>query len=161
MPTVTLHLNENRQLDGISERDQKAYAKFKYRISTLDRESIIFSWKEPRSGPYHRRFFAMLNALHEAQDQFQDADMMRKWLEVGAGFADFCPSSTGKMCAIPKSISYDKLDQHEFQDIHDKMFEFARSEHARRFLWPHMSDSVSETMVNAILDGFENTEVGK
>ena len=155
MPTITLHLNSNKQLDGISERDQKAYAKFKHRIANLGEESIAFSYNSPRSGPYHRRFFVQINALFEAQEQFQDDEMFRKWLTVGAGYAEFCPSSTGKMCAIPKSIAYDKLDQQEFQDIHDKIFEFARSEHARQFLYPHLSDGVSLNMINAILMEFE------
>jgi len=155
MPTITLHLNSNKQLAGITERDQRAWSKFVHKTKTLGEDSITFSYHVPRSGPYHRRYFAQINALFEAQEQFQDIDMFRKWLEVGAGFAEFCPSSTGKMCAIPKSIAYDKLDQQEFQNIHDKIFEFARSEHARFFLYPHLSDGVSMNMIDAILVEFE------
>lgn len=106
MPTVTLFLDDNGKLNGISERDRKAYAKFLQRAKNLGNESISFSWSEPRSGPYHRRFFAIINTLFEGQEQFDDPDMFRKWLEVGAGYCSFVPGPTGKMCAIPKSISY-------------------------------------------------------
>ena len=155
MPTITLHMNENRQLSGITARDQRAYEKFKQKIKDLGDGSMTFSYRLPRSGPFHRRFFAIVNSLFEAQDAFSDIDIFRNWLEVGAGFAEFFPMHTGEMVALPKSIAYDKLDQQEFQDVHDKIIEFARSEHARRFLWAHMSDGVSSCMVEAVLGGVE------
>ena len=154
MPTITLHADKNGKLAGISERDGKIFAAFLHRIKNLGHNSITFSWKEPRSGPFHRRHFAMINSLFEGQEQFEDQDMFRKWLEVGAGYAEFCPGPTGKMCAIPKSIAYDKLDQQEFQEVHEKTFQFARSRHALGFLWPHLSELEAENMVSALLGEF-------
>lgn len=156
MPTITLHIGPDGKPAGITEKDDRLYTAFKYRLKDLGKESITFSWKEPRSGPYHRRHFAMINAIYEGQEQFQDQDMFRKWLEVGAGYAEFCPSSTGKMCAIPKSIAYDKLDQKEFQEVHEAIFQFARSLHATRFLWPHLSDKEAGEMIEALLREFES-----
>ena len=97
----------------------------------------------------------MLASIFEAQDIFDDPEMFRKWGEMSAGYAKFIPMQSGTMCAMPDSISYDRLEQQEFQTIHDKIFEFLKSEHARTYLWPHMSIGVSENMINAILGQFE------
>jgi hypothetical protein len=155
MPKINLALNENKELDGISQRDKRAWAKFQFRIANLGEDSIAFEWHEVRSGPFHRRFFAMLNALYDSQEAFKDFDMFRKWLEVGAAFCDFIPSADGEMIALPKSISYDKLDQGEFQEVSDKIFVFARSSHAHRYLWGHLSEIESGNMVENLLAEFE------
>ena len=155
MPTIILHMNENRQLAGITARDQRAYEKFKQKIKELGDGSMTFSYRLPRSGPFHRRFFAVVNSLFEAQDAFKDIDMFRKWLEVGAQYCEFIPGHDGIIVAIPKSITYEKLDQHEFMEVSEKVVGFIRSEHARKYLWPHMSNGVSESMVDALLNQYE------
>ncbi len=154
MAKATVKRGQDGKHEGLTERDQKAYAKFLARVRTLGDSCIQFEWKEPRSGAYHRRHFAMLHALFSTQDQFSDEDQFRKWLEVGAGFCDFVPGPKGRMVAIPKSIAWDKLDQAEFEPLHDGVFGFARSEHARRFLWGHLSDQESWEMVEAALGEF-------
>ena len=59
------------------------------------------------------------------------------------------------MVAVPKSIAYEKLDQAEFEPIHDALFAFARSDHARFFLWGHLTDEQSTEMVDTVLREFE------
>jgi hypothetical protein len=155
MPTVTIHL-ENGKLTGLTEKDRRNYARWHERIKTIGpKESLIFSWREPRSGAYHARHFAMLHALFDAQEQFIDEDQFRKWGEGGAGYADLCPGPQGKPIAVVKSISYEKLDQKEFEPVHDAVFKFYRTEYARRFLWPHLTDSQTSEMVDSILMEFE------
>lgn len=154
MPTVSLVLGNTGKLEGATDKDARAYAKFLKRVKEIGSSSLVFSWKEPRSGAYHRRHFAMINALFSAQEQFDDQDQFRKWLEVGAGFAEFVPGPKGRMVAIPKSIAWDKLDQAEFEPLHDAVFGFARSDHARRFLWGHLSDQESWEMVENALGEF-------
>ena len=156
MPTVTLTIDERGKPAGLTERDAKAYGKFVKRLREMGRaESITFSWREPRSGPFHRRHFAIINALFEAQEQFTDADHFRKWVEVGAGYCDLLPGPKGKAVAVPKSIAYERLDQAEFEHLHDAVMAFLRSKHATRFLWPHLSDEQGGEMVDAILREFE------
>lgn len=77
------------------------------------------------------------------------------WLEVGAGHCSFVPGPTGKMVALPKSIAWDKLDQEEFERVAEGIWAFFHTAHARRFLWPHLSDQQGCDMVEAILGEFE------
>ncbi|MFA9439421.1 hypothetical protein ACDA63_07270 [Uliginosibacterium sp. sgz301328] len=155
MPTVSLVRDERTDhLVGASPKDNRAYAKFLKAARELKKGSITFSWKEPRSGAYHRRHFAILARLFDAQEQFEDEDVFRKWLEVGAGYAVFAPGTDGQMVAIPKSISYESLDQAEFEPIHEAVMAFARSAYARAYLWPHLSDSDSWGMVESVMGEF-------
>lgn len=154
MPTVNLIKGPDNKLTGLTERDTKAYAKFKTRVEELDGSILTFTWKEPRSGKYNARHFVMLNALFEHQEQFADPRQFRKWLEVGAGYCDFVPGPNGRMVALEKSIDYDTLDQLEFQPIHEAVVAFARSAHATKFLWPHLSDQQAWDMMGSILDEF-------
>jgi hypothetical protein len=154
MPTVTLHIGDSGKLEGLSEKDRKAYAKFRQRLERLGDSSLTFTWREPRSGPFHRRFFAMVNALLEAQEQFQDVDHMLTWLKVGAGYADLVPGPKGKPVAMAKSIKWDKLDQAEFEPIANAIFGFTYSTYATRFLWPHLSDEDGYQMVDSVLGEF-------
>jgi len=153
MPTVTLHIQHGK-LDGLSDKDKKAYARFKSRLASLGNSSIVFSWKEPRSGQYHRRFFAMLNSLLESQEQFQDIEHLLAWVKVGAGHADLVPGPKGKPVALAKSINFETLDQVEFEHISSAIIAFLRSTHATRFLWPMLDDVAGSGMVEAVLNEF-------
>lgn len=155
MPTVLLARDGEGKLAGATTLDQVRYQRWRARIEQLQPgECLTFTWSEPRSGPFHRRHFAILGALYERQEQFADFDQLRKWLEVGAGHCDFVPGPKGKMCAIPKSIAYDKLGEPEFRELHEAIVAFMRSEHATRFLWPHLEPLAAMAMVNGVLDEF-------
>ena len=114
MPTVILHRAQDGKLEGLSERDKKAFAKFRKRLDELGDGSLLFSWQEPRSGPYHRRFFSLVNRILMAQDQFQDIEHLIAWLKTGAGYVDLVPGPKGKPVALPKSINWATLDQADF-----------------------------------------------
>ena len=153
MPEITLVAN-NGKLAGLTPQDDARYQKFRRKLETLGDSCIRFEWREPRSGPFHRRHFAMLGALFACQEQFHDARQFRKWGEAGAGYADLVPGPKGKPIGLVRSIAYHRLDQDEFSKVHEAVFEFYRSEHARRFLWPHLGDQESWEMVEAALGEF-------
>lgn len=154
MPTVTLHIGESGKLEGLSERDRKAYAKFRRRLDSLGEQSITFTWREPRSGPFHRRFFAILNAFFESQEQFTDQDHFLTWLKVGAGYADLVPGPKGKPVAMARSINWESIDQAEFEPIAQSIWSFMRTTYATRFLWPESTGDATAGLVESILAGF-------
>ena len=154
MPTVTLHRGADGKLEGLSDRDKKAYEKFKKRIETIGNGSVLFSWKEPRSGPYHRRFFAIVNQFLESQEQFHNVKHLLEWLKVGAGYCDLVPGPKGKPVAIAKSIAWEELDQAEFEPIAQDIWQFLRSTYATRFLWPMLDDTQAIGAVESVFSVF-------
>lgn len=157
MSTITVTRDDTGQLRGFTEKDQRAYGKFKKRIEGLAPGELMWlsTWFE-RSGPYHRRHMAMLGQFFDAQEQFADFDHFRKWTEVGAGHCDFVPGPNGRMVAMPRSIAYHKLDQAEIEDLHFKTKDFLRSPRAQEYLWGHLTDTQRYEMVETLLAGFEN-----
>lgn len=156
MAKITLERDGAGKLQGLSDADKRAYGRFRKALERMGPgDTLAFEFKMPRSPALHRRHFAILGAVFDAQDQFSEADQMRKWLEVGAGHCDYLPAADGGLVAMPKSISYESLDDIEFAEHHRQVIAFLREPHAYRFLWPQMSAAGAEAMVESILSEFE------
>lgn len=156
MTSITLTRNHEGQIDGFGEKDRKAWARFVKKMKALEPGELIkvSSWF-PRNGKFHRLHFGMLGQLFDQQEQFDDADKLREWLQIGAGYATFLPGPTGKMVAIADSIAFDKMDDEQFAEHHEKVKAFMRSEHCQRFLWPHLSAQEQMGLVDGLLSEFE------
>ena len=159
MTTISITRDDTGKLVGASEKDKKAYVAFKKKVDELAPGEIyqLTVWF-PRNQKLHGLHFALLSTVFDNQEQFADLDQLRMWLQVGAGHAEFLPGPTGRMVAIPKSISFGAMDDADFQDHHEKMKDFLRSQHARQFLWPHLSVEEQDAMVDTILSQFEGQE---
>lgn len=155
MPTVMLRLGDTGKLEGVNERHERGYQKWRKTINELTvGDTVCFSFKVPRSGPYHRRFFAIVNRLFDMQEQFVDEKVFLDWLKVGAGHCEFLPGPSGKPMAIPKSIKFEELDQADFEPIAEDIWDFMRSAHCSRFLWPHANVDDSRLAIQEMLDEF-------
>ena len=156
MSDIVITKDDTGKLRGVGEKHGKAYARFRKLIEEMEPGEIMtLSCWFPRNPKLHGLHFAMLAALFDRQEQFADPDQMRYWLHVGAGHCEFVPGPKGRMVAIPKSISWKSLDDADFSDHHNKVKDFLRTEHARRFLWPLMGDAEAAGMVDDLLAEFE------
>lgn len=155
MSIITVTKNAEGKVAGLTEKDAKAFARFNRQLESLERGEImtIEMWF-PRNPKLHGRHFAILSAVFGSQEQFPDLDQFRMWAQVGAGHCTFVPGPTGRMVALPKSIKWSKMDDEEFGDHHAKVIAFLFSEHARHFLWPHLSNHDSYEMVDTLLAEF-------
>lgn len=127
--------------DGWNQSDKRGWRKIWKRLMALEPgEFALIEFVIPRSSPYHRRHFAILSAVFDAQERFADFEMFRDWITVGAGWVEWCAGPKGGVVPIPKSISYAKADQAEFEDYHAKVMAFLRGPHAPVFLWKHLGN---------------------
>lgn len=156
MTSIAITKDEDGRIRGFTEKDQAAFAKLQKRQRDLEPGELMWidTWFE-RSGVYHRRHMAVLKAFYDAQEQFNDFNEFRQWTQVGAGHCDFFPGPHGRMVAVPKSISYRKIDQAEIEQLHGKTVDFLRSTRGRQFLWPHLSEEQTYETVETLMGEFE------
>lgn len=139
MSKVVVVKREDGKLAGLGEKADKAWARFRKTVADLAvGETLDFEYRQPRSPKFHRRYFGMLGALAERQEQFDSMDQLRSWLTVGAGYCDFVPGPRGRMVALPKSVAWARMDDAEFGALVAATWAFLRSEHAAMFLWGHL-----------------------
>lgn len=157
MTTIIVTKNERGKLCGFGEKHQKSYARFRKAIDNLEYgELLTLDFWFPRNARRHRKHFAMLAVIFDAQERFDDSEQMRMWLQIGAGHCEYVPGMDGEICAIPRSIAWSKMDDAEFEAHHRAVKDFLRTEHARAFLWPHLSEAQSHEMVETILREFDD-----
>lgn len=140
--------------DGWRSDDKKGWRRIWKRLIDLEPgEFAVIEFVIPRSGAFHRRHMAIINAVFDAQERFDDFERFRDWLSIGAGHVTWVPGAKGGIVPLPKSISYAKADQHEFEQYHAKVMAFLRGQHAAPFLWRHLGNDAA-WMMDSILEGF-------
>jgi hypothetical protein len=141
-------------LRGFTEVDNKKWRRFfKVLLGKEPGEMAEVEMVFPRSGPFHRRHMKIEQSVFDAQERFTDFEMFRYWLKVGSAWVIWAAGPKGGVVPIPKSISYAKADEAEFQEYHIKVMNFLRGEHAAPYLWKHLGNK-SHEMMNAILNEF-------
>jgi hypothetical protein len=156
--TINVMRGEDGKLTGFSEKDRRAYVKFRKSVDELQAgEMFTISVWFPRNAKFHKLHFALINALFEQQEQFEEPDDLRRWLYVGAGHCNMLPGPKGRMVAIPKSVAYDKIDDAQFSELHAKVIDFMRSRYCQGFLWAHLDDVKRGDIIESIVGEFEGT----
>lgn len=140
--------------DGWSAFDKKGWRKLWGRLMRLEPgEFAEIEFVIPRSLPFHRRHLKIEGNLFAAQEKFSDFEIFRDWLKVGAGWVVWCAGPKGGVVPIPRSISFAKADQAEFEQYHQQIIEFLRGPYAAPFLWRHLGDQAHD-MIDSILNEF-------
>lgn len=97
--------------------DEAMEVKRRYKIGELYRGEIV----KPRSGPAHRLCFALLSLTFANQDVYTDARKFRRALAWEVGHVDEVMLQSGEIVKFPRSLSYDDVDQVEFQVLFPKL----------------------------------------
>lgn len=140
--------------DGWNNADKKGWRKIWKRLANLEPgEFAVIEFVIPRSSPFHRRHFKILSSVFDGQERFDDFEMFRDWITIGAGWVEWCAGAKGGVVPVPKSVSYAKADQAEFEEYHRKVVAFLRGQHAAKFLWRHLGND-ADWMMDSILSGF-------
>lgn len=107
-----------RTLAGFVAADDEAQELVKrYKLGELYRADIV----KPRSGPAHRLCFALLSLTFANQDVYTDARKFRRALAWDVDHVDEVMLPSGELVKFPRSLSYDDVDQVEFQVLFPKL----------------------------------------
>ncbi len=144
-------------VDGQAEEDQKAWRRFWNGVWRLGSgEFFTVQTIIPRFGPMHRKQMKLEGEIFKNQERFKDREMFRLWLKVGSGWVVWAAGPKGGVFPVPKSISYAKCDEGDFQIYCDGALEFFRTEHAQKYLWPHLTPFMADQCMESILSKFES-----
>jgi len=142
-------------VDGMGEQHQRRWRRLWNKLMRLEPgEMMTFISHLTRSGPFHRRHMLIEQRVFEAQERFEDFEMLRYWIKVGSGWVVWAAGPSGGVVPIPRSVSYAKADEHEFQEFHAKVMRFFRGPHAANYLWPHLAPLAAAEMMETILADF-------
>lgn len=77
--------------------------------------------KKARNPAFHRKGMGMLRELFNNQEQFDNFDQFRKWLQIKAGVVDTIIGPTGKVYYEVKSLSFADMDDVEFSEVFEAL----------------------------------------
>lgn len=144
-------------IKGATDKDQRAWQRFIRAINEASRgEYFAIDLKRTRNSRFHKLVMAVVTAGFKAQEHFDDVEVYREWLKLGAGFAVFVPDEkTGELKAIPKSQSFDECSEEEVREFFMNMCAFMRSATYSATLWPHAPVETSMLGMENLLRRFD------
>ena len=84
-------------------------------------ECIAVSVRRPRNIHHHRKFFSMLQLVFENQEVYPTLEHLLTAVKISAGWYHDVPVRVnGKLCYLPKSISFASMDQVEFDRFYEQ-----------------------------------------
>jgi len=104
---------------------------------------VMADIKKKRNVGNHRRYFSFVKQAFDMQEFYSEPDIFRKVLQLKAGFFDLVVTEKGVNAYLPKSISWDELDEIEFKDLFNRVVNaFIRD----------FGDRLNDIQINTILE---------
>ena len=105
-----------------------------------------------RNPDFLRKFFALINLSWEILPESQhkgfkeNKELWRRYVTVAAGYSDvFYSPKLREFVEIPKSISFDKMDEAEFRDLYEAV---------KNVIWSIIQRFISEEEFDRLLVEF-------
>lgn len=77
----------------------------------------VVTFKVPRNGRFHKKFMAMLRETLNRADVEMNFNQWRWTVVAESGHCEFIEAD-GNLIAVPKSISFDNMDETEAQQVY-------------------------------------------
>ena len=85
-----------------------------------DGEYVKFSTKRARNPQHHKKFFALLKLIVENNESLQSIDQALTEMKLRCGWYDIHVTLKGNPIYIPRSISFDNMDQDKFNEFYSQ-----------------------------------------
>lgn len=89
---------------------------------------INCKWSRSRSPQHHRLLFALLKIVSDNQTECKSTDILLSVIKIGTGHCDVIGLGNGVFYSIPKSISFSKMDQDQFNSFFNRAVDFIVSD---------------------------------
>lgn len=136
-----------KQPGGIlSPEDEEAEEVLRtYKTGSLIRNELT----KVRNAGFHRKFFALVNHLYSRQSLWESRDDFLDVLKIGAGHSTLLILPDGSKQPKPKSISFGKCDQHQFEEFVNKVITFCVKDVG--VLFPGLTEDECWSVVNEVI----------
>lgn len=88
-------------------------------------EEFLIEVKKARNIKFHKKAFALLKVVFENQERYATLEDMRVEFKLKAGLYDEHITTKGKMIYVPKSMSFESMDELEFNELYSKFIDIA------------------------------------
>lgn len=109
-------------------------------------ETVKATITRPRNEKHHRKFFALMKVVFDAQDRYPTMDHLLKAIKIGVGLYELVPLTKTQTVIDLGSISFAKMDQAAFEQFYNKVVQLI----VTRIL-PNVDSADLEAQVNEIL----------
>lgn len=132
----------NGDLRPAGEQSRHAFSRFEIG------EVFPVEVKKTRNIKNHRRFFALIQVVSSYSEIFNTEEKALHAVKIAAGHCDFVPHplEPGELMAIPKSISFAKMDEIEFQRFFSSAVQGVLSH-----ILPQMDERSMEAALNEVV----------
>lgn len=107
---------KNRKIIPLFDSDEDQLRKLK------SNKEYKFTVTSPRNYKFHKKFFALINLCFDNQEKYTCIEHLRGVLTMRAGFYETILTEKGTLY-WPKSISFDKMDELEFESLYSKVLD--------------------------------------
>jgi hypothetical protein len=104
-----------RGFEPADEPSQEAMKRFK--VGEIAKADVV----KPRSYQHHKLAFALLTLTFNNQERYAMFEQFRKAVALAAGHVEELVKVNGEIIELPGSLSYDALDQVEFEKVFANM----------------------------------------
>lgn len=113
---------DDGKLHGWTQADDIALRKMRAKVNRMrPGQSLKLSYSQPRNLAHHKKFFALVQAVAENSETYDTADKALVAVKLAASHVDFVPHpETGELTAVPKSISFQSMDQAAFEAFYEQ-----------------------------------------
>lgn len=116
MSKVLLRMGLDRSLRAMDDEAKEALSRIKAG------RDVWCEIRQARNPKQHRLYFGLLTLVWENLPEhlgeiYQSVEVLRKAVQIKAGFVDPLVTLDGEIISIPRSMAWDQLDQDEFAKL--------------------------------------------
>lgn len=138
-------------LRGATPADQDAWAKFRRKLETMKPGKWLrVEFSSPRNGAHHRKLMALLQLVSENSETYTTVDKALIAVKLVTGHFDLLADpKTGEIIQLPKSVSYEAMDQEAFDAFYS-----AAIDGVLQHILPQMDKDTADRLLELIVEGW-------
>ena len=136
---------------GATPDDHTTWTKFRRKLETMKPGKWLrVEFSSPRHGKHHRKFMALLQLVTENSETYNTIEKALVAVKLVVGHFDLMVDpKTGEIIQVPKSISYESMDQEAFDAFYS-----AAIDGVLQHILPQLDAEKAEQLLEMIVEGW-------